>query len=57
MHCRTPEKLLAAVDIIVGTFEKTAGSASMVGQAGALMNPDVIMRLKEIQKAVQKEFV
>ncbi|KAK9902256.1 hypothetical protein WJX75_009762 [Coccomyxa subellipsoidea] len=53
----TPEKLLTAIDVIVGTFEKTAGSASMVGQAGALMNPDVIMCLKEIQKAVQKEFV
>lgn len=54
--CRTPDKLLAAIDLIVDTYERSAGSAGMLGQAGALMNPEVIVRMKDIQAAIRKDF-
>ncbi|EIE21209.1 hypothetical protein COCSUDRAFT_17991 [Coccomyxa subellipsoidea C-169] len=52
----TPEKLLGTIEVIVATYERSAGSTSMVGQAGALMNPEVITRLKDIQAVVRKQF-
>ncbi len=54
--CSTPEKLLGTIEVIVATYERSAGSTSMVGQAGALMNPEVITRLKDIQAVVRKQF-
>jgi hypothetical protein len=56
LHCRTPQKLLAAIEVILSAYEKTAGSTSMLGQAGSLMNPDVIVRMKDIQSAIRRDF-
>ena len=53
--CRTPQQLLKTVDLILQTYERSAGSASMLGQAGTLMNPEVITRMKDIQAAIQKD--
>ena len=53
--CRTPQQLLSAVELILGAFERSAGSASMLGQAGTLMNPEVIVRMKEIQEAIRRD--
>lgn len=53
--CRTPQQLLQTVDLILQTYERSAGSASMLGQAGTLMNPEVISRMKDIQAAIQKD--
>ena len=53
--CRTPQQLLKTVDLILQTYERSAGSASMLGQAGTLMNSEVITRMKDIQAAIQKD--
>ncbi|CAL8466136.1 g5672 [Coccomyxa elongata] len=52
----TPQKLLAAMDLILETYERSAGSAGMLGQAGALMNPEVIKTLRDIQAIVRKSY-
>lgn len=44
------------MDLILDTYERSAGSAGMLGQAGALMNPEVIKRLREIQATVRKDY-
>ena len=54
-RCRTPQQLLKTVELILQTYERSAGSASMLGQAGTLMNPEVITRMKDIQAAIQKD--
>ena len=53
--CRTPQQLLSAVELILGAYERSAGSASMLGQAGTLMNPEVILRMRDIQEAIRRD--
>ena len=55
VFCRTPQQLLSAVELILGAYERSAGSASMLGQAGTLMNPEVIVRMKNIQEAIRRD--
>lgn len=52
---RTPQQLLSIVELILGTYERSAGSASMLGQAGTLMNPEVIVRMRDIQEAIRRD--
>lgn len=55
--CRTPEKLAGAADAIVRAYERSAGSAGMLGQAGSLMNPAVINRLRELLALIRSDFM
>lgn len=52
---RTPQQLLSTVEVILAAYERSAGSASMLGQAGTLMNPEVIVRMRDIQEAIKKD--
>ena len=55
ISCRTPQQLLSTLELILGAYERSAGSASMLGQAGTLMNPEVIIRMKDIEQAIRRD--
>ena len=54
--CRTPPKLLMVVDAVLAAYEAQHASGSMLQEAAALMKPEIISRLKELQQQIQKEF-
>ena len=54
--CRTPEALLRAVEAVLTAYEGSRGGGSMLGQASALVNPQVITRLGELRDAIRRDF-
>ena len=56
LTCRTPPKLLMVVDAVLAAYEAQHASGSMLKEAAALMKPEIISRLKELQQQIQKEF-
>ncbi len=53
--CSTPRQLLSTVEVILAAYERSAGSASLLGQAGMLMYPEVIVRMRNIQEDIRKD--
>lgn len=54
--CRTPEDLLRAVEAVLTAYEGSRGGGSMLGQASALVNPQVITRLSELRDMIRRDF-
>ena len=54
--CRTPPQLLKTIDAVLGAYDSSRGSDSMAGQAGSLMNPLVIERMRALQGVIRSEF-
>ena len=54
--CRTPARLLMVVDAILAAYEAQHASGSMLKEAAALMKPEIITRLKELQLQIRQEF-
>ncbi len=49
--------LMAAIEMILKAYEKSAGGSSMLGQAGSLMNPQVIERMRDIKAVIRRDFM
>jgi hypothetical protein len=61
--CTTPAALLNTVDNVLAAYEGGAragagggGGGTMAGQAAALMNPEVITRLRDLQQLIRKQY-
>lgn len=52
----TPARLLMVVDAILAAYEAQHASGSMLQEAAALMKPEIITRLKELQLQIRQEF-
>lgn len=48
--------MMATVDTVLRAYENR-GQASLLGQTADLMNPEVILRLKEIRDLLQKQYL
>lgn len=55
--CTTPERLMVAMSAVLSAYESQRGKTSLVGEAAALMNPQVIQRLQELQGIVRKKYM
>ena len=54
--CRTPGDLLRAVEAVLTAYEGSRGGGSMLGQASALVNPQVITRLSALRDMIRRDF-
>ncbi|KAK9806423.1 hypothetical protein WJX73_005207 [Symbiochloris irregularis] len=52
----TPPQLLKTIDAILAAYDTSRGSDTMAGQAGSLMNPLVIERMRALQGVIRSEF-
>ncbi|KAK9840732.1 hypothetical protein WJX81_001023 [Elliptochloris bilobata] len=52
----TPEALLRAVEAVLGAYAGSRGGGTMLGQASALVDPQVITRLGELRDAIRRDF-
>ncbi len=54
--CRTPAALLRAAEAVLGAYTGSRGGGTMLGQATALVDPQVITRLGELRDAIRRDF-
>ena len=53
---RTPEALLTTINTVLDTYDSQMGSQGMLADSAALMNPEVIRRLRALQAAIRKSY-
>jgi len=53
---RTPEALLTTISTVLATYDTQLGGQGMFAETSAMMNPEVIKRLRALQAAVQKTY-
>lgn len=54
--CRSPQLMLKTIEAVLKAYDASRGSDSMTGQAGSLMNPLVIERMRTLQGVIRSEF-
>jgi len=54
---RQPETLLAAVEAVLGAYGGSRGAGTMLGQASAMVDPQVITRLGELRDSIRRDFL
>lgn len=54
----TPEALLNTVENVLRLYDSGArgGGSAMAGDAAALMSPEVIVRMRELQQQIRKQY-
>lgn len=55
----TPERMLNTITNVLGMYDgaaESSGRDGMAGQAAALMNPEVILRLRELQEMIRQNY-
>lgn len=55
--CRTPEVLMSIVEAVLGAYAAQTTVRSSVEDAAALMNPEVINRMKTLHQDIRKHFM
>ena len=53
---RTPEALLTTISTVLDTYDTQLGSQGMLADSAAMMNPEVIQRLRALQAAIRKSY-
>lgn len=52
-----PTRMMATVETVLKAYESQRGQGSLLGQTADLMNPEVIVRLKEIQTLLRRQYM
>lgn len=52
----TPAALSAVIEAVLGAYD-SKGAGTMIGEAAGLMDPQVIGRLREMQRILRKNFL
>ncbi|PRW50773.1 glutamine cyclotransferase [Chlorella sorokiniana] len=55
--CTTPMLLLNTVENVLALYDSSRGRGTMAGDAASLMSPEVIERLRELQKMIKRKYI
>ncbi|KAL4430000.1 hypothetical protein ABPG77_004370 [Micractinium sp. CCAP 211/92] len=55
--CTTPQDLLNTVENILMLYDTSRAKGTMAGEAASLMNPEVIERLRALQKQIRQQYL
>ena len=54
---RTPEALLETINTVLSTYDNQLGGAGLMAESAALMNPEVIRKLRDLQQRIRKGYM
>lgn len=55
--CTTPPELLNTVENVLALYDSSRAKGTMAGEAAGMMNPEVIERLRELQKQIRRQYM
>jgi hypothetical protein len=55
--CTTPPALLNTIENVLQLYDSSTRRATMAGEAASLMNPEVIEKLRALQKQIRKRYM
>lgn len=55
--CTTPQDLLNTVENVLMLYDTSRARGTMAGEAASLMNPEVIERLRALQKQIRQQYL
>lgn len=54
---RTPEVLLQTISTVLDAYDTQLGGGDMMAESAALMNPEVIKRMRDLKQRIDKGYM